>query len=276
MKQGRLANMQGADWQDLRVLLAVAQAGSFARAATALGVHETTVARQIRRLERTLRQVLWRGPDAGLTDEGAALVKHAATMADAAAMGQAEVAGAGTPRGAVLLTAVPWVVEAAILPAWAAWRSHAPGTSLSVSSRHDSLNLLQGEADIALRFARPEEDSDIVIRKLGDVPFVVTGQGPDWVGYVPEMAHLPQAGWTQEDGNAIIMRLSDQAAVTRAVASGLGRAWVPACVTDAPDPGFGPRTRPLWCLTHPSTRNAPAVRALCDDFLPLVTRTLCR
>ena len=266
--------MQDVDWDGLRVFQAVARAGSFAGAGQALGMHETTIARAVRRLERQMGQILWRGPEAGVTPEGAVLCAHVNVMADHAVMAQAAVSGRAAPRGAVRLTAVPWVIEAAVVPSWQRVRPRLPDVTLSLIGAHDSLNLLHGEADIALRLARPEVQGDVVVRKLGYVRFVVAGEG-DWIGYVPEMAHLPQARWTSEMEGPIGLRVSDQGAVTTAIAAGLGRGWLPTCLATDPDPGFAARARPLWCLTHPRTRHAPAVRAVCDDVLALVAATLC-
>ena len=268
--------MQDVDWDDMRVFHVVAEAGSFARAARALDQHETTVARHIRRLEQRLGHVLWRGPEAGVTEEGAALLHYARTMADAAAHAQAELSGRASPQGSVRITAVPWIVDAGLLPELPGWSQQVPGITLPLLSAHDSLDVLRGDADIALRLARPDAQGDVIVRKLCEVPFVVDGAGAQWIGYVPERAHLPQAQWTDSVADHVALRLSDQAAVTAAVHQGLGRAWVPHCVARRPDPALGTRTRALWCLTHPRTRHAPAVRAVCDTLLPLVVRRLCR
>ncbi|MFL4471422.1 LysR family transcriptional regulator [Tateyamaria armeniaca] len=265
--------MQNQNWDDLRMFHAVAKAGSFAGAAQALDQHETTIARRMRRLEAETGHVLWRGLNAGLTEEGATLLRYVSDMMDAAAQASAALEQPHGPRGQVRLTVVPWLVEAAIIPLWAQWRDQVPDLSLSVLGRHDSLSLMHGEADIALRFARPEAHGDVVIRKLCDVPFVLAGQGPHWVGYVPEMAHLPQAGWGSD---APATRLSDQGAVVAAVRAGLGQAWVPRCLSGPlTQNDTAPRTRPLWVLTHPRTGKSAGVAAITRGFLPLVVRHLC-
>ena len=265
--------MQDVDWDDLRIFRAVAQAGSFSGAAQALGQHETTIARRIRRLEQVLDHVLWHGPDAGLSDAGAQVLRHVTNMAEAAAQIPVALDGPTGLRGTICLTCVPWLVESALLPIWGHWRQAVPDVTLTVLGRHDSLNLMQGEADIALRFARPDTHGDIVIKKLCEVPFVLAGQGPERIGYVPEMAHLPQAQWSAETPT---LRLSDQAAVIRAVHAGLGQAWVPRCVAHGlAQSDAAPRTRPLWLLTHPRARKRAAVDALVQSFLPLVVRHLC-
>ena len=203
------------------------------------------------------------------------LLRHVAAMADHAAQAQAELHGSDAPHGHVRLTAVPWMIGQGLLPLLPEWATGMPDIRLSLLGAHDSFDLLRGEADIALRMARPEAQGDVIARKLCDVPFVVDGTGPGWIGHVGDMAHLPQAQWTQEVADTVTLRLSDQGAVAEAVAQGLGRAWVPRCLARDPEGAHGTRTRALWCLTHPRTRHAPAVRAVCDTFLPLVVRRLC-
>lgn len=268
--------MQGFDWDDLQVLHAVAAEGSFASAAQALGQHETTIARRIRKLERNCGHVLWRGPDGGLTEEGCLLVSHIAVMKAEVQAAQSALDRRAGPNGAVRVTAVPWIVETALLPIIADWRVKVPDVRLSLLSDHGNLSLLQGDADIALRLARPEGEGDAVARKLCDVPFVVVGKGPAWVGYIPENAHLPQSVWTQADGGPIALRVSDVMAARAAAEQGLGKAWVPRSLAAGMEAAQDRvETRSLWCVLHPRSRFAPGVRAVVDDLLPLVVRALC-
>ncbi|MEL6452647.1 MAG: LysR family transcriptional regulator [Pseudomonadota bacterium] len=267
--------MQGLDWNGLNTLRALAQAGSYAGAAQRLGVHETTVSRHLRRLEQQLGHVLWRGPEGGLTDDGATVLRHAEAMGQEADLALAVLHGRAALRGAVRVTAVPWVVEAGLVPHLAAFRDAAPDVALSLLGGHGRMSLLHGEADIAVRLAQPEAAGDILVRRLGDIPFVVAGAGPGWIGYVPEMAHVPQAHWTEESADRVTLRLSDLTAVVAGLRAGLGRAWVPRCLAPNVDASFPPRHRPLWCLTHPRTRQAPAVDAVCRQLLPLAAATLC-
>ncbi|WP_299145219.1 LysR family transcriptional regulator [uncultured Tateyamaria sp.] len=272
--QEGIAKMQEAAWDDVRVFRAVVEEGSFAAAARALGQHETTVARHVHRLERVLGHVLWRGAAGGVTDEGAVVMRHAQAMADAAAQVAATRQSPVGPRGAVRLTSVPWVIAEAVVPVLSQWRALAPDVSVSVIGAHESFNLLHGEADVALRLARPEAGGDVIARKLCDVDFVVAGSGAQWIGYVSEMAHVPQAQWTEAEAGSVGLRVSDQSGVVAAVAAGLGRGWVPACLAAGRRVGTEVRTRPLWCLTHPRTRHAPAVRAVRENMLPLVRARL--
>jgi len=266
--------MQEWDWDDLRMFQAVARAGSFARAAHATGQHETTVARRVRRLEQASGHVLWRGVDAGTTDEGTLLLSYIDRMQAEAGAAADALAGHGWPNGSVCITAVPWIVMAALLPATPGWVEKVPHVRLSLLSDHSNLRVLHGEADLALRMAQPKVEADAVARKICDVPFVVAGRG-DWLGYVDEMAHLPQAQWTETEKGDVRVRVSDVDAAHAAVREGLGKAWLPLCMTEGlPVTDAEPRTRPLWYILHPRSRRAPAIQAVIKTLLPLVKARL--
>lgn len=266
--------MQDWDWDDLRTFRAVARAGSFAKAAEETGQHETTVARRVRRLEQVTGHILWRGADAGATAEGALLLSHIDQMRAEAAAAAHALSGQGWPTGSVCITAVPWIVESAVLPVVRHWSEKAPNVRLSLLSDHSNLRLMHGEADIALRMAEPRDEGDAIARKICDVPFVVAGRG-DWVGYVEEMAHLPQAQWTEAEAGAVDLRVSDVDAAHAAVREGLGKAWLPLCRTRGlPVTEMKPRVRPLWYMLHPRSRHAPAIRAVVEGLLPLVKTRL--
>ncbi|GGX47042.1 LysR family transcriptional regulator [Tateyamaria omphalii] len=266
--------MQDWDWGDLRTFQAVARAGSFARAAHATGQHETTIARRVRRLEQVTGHVLWRGSEAGVTGEGDLLLSHIDRMQAEAAAAANALSGRGWPTGSVAITAVPWIIQTAVLPVVGGWPETSPNIRLSLLSDHSNLRLMHGEADIALRMAQPRDEGEAVARKICDVPFAVAGRG-DWVGYVDEVAHLPQAQWTEAEAGAVGLRISDIDAAHAAVRQGLGKAWLPMCMTKGlPLTQAKPRSRPLWYMLHPRSRHAPAIRSVVEDVLPLVMTRL--
>src|SRR5438128_8719024 len=70
------------DWDDLRVFLAVARAGSFTEAARQLGTVQSTVGRRIEKLERGLGSKLFLRHRSGmkLTSSGLTLAEYAMGM----------------------------------------------------------------------------------------------------------------------------------------------------------------------------------------------------
>src|SRR2546430_586406 len=87
------------DWDDFRLLLSVVQLGSFARAASALGIQQPTVSRRIDRLEATLgvRLIDRTSHGAALTPEGERVVAEL-NVAHSALLKAVHGAQAADPR----------------------------------------------------------------------------------------------------------------------------------------------------------------------------------
>lgn len=152
-------------WEDVRIFLAVAEAGSVSGAARALRVGQPTVSRRLALLEHRVGAALFRRSVRGvaLTAEGERLVPAARKMAEwAGEVGRvAESPGQG-PRGLVRVTAAPQVSHDLLAPFAALVAARAPGIRLEVLSSVEFLDLARGEADLALR-GRPPTDPDLVL-----------------------------------------------------------------------------------------------------------------
>lgn len=158
------------DWNQVRAFLATAEEGSFSGAARALKTTQPTIGRQIDGLEQALDVTLFqrsvRGPV--LTDVGRELLDHVRLMGETATLISTIAAGQSQEvTGEVALSATD-LVCAAILPGLLhSLREVAPGIHLRIISSNDISNLLQRDADIAIRHVRPKED-DLIARHIGD------------------------------------------------------------------------------------------------------------
>ena len=159
------------DWSLLQSFIAVAGEGSLSAAARALGGSQPTMGRHIGALESELGVRLFERTAGGLelTPTGLELLDHARRMAAAAnhlslaAEGRAE-AVAGTIR----ITASE-IVATYILPEiLTALRRAEPEIEIELVASDRSENLLQREADIAVRMYRPTQ-ADVFTRKVGDL-----------------------------------------------------------------------------------------------------------
>ena len=159
------------DWSLLQSFIAVAGEGSLSGAARALGGSQPTMGRHIGALEAALAVRLFERTAGGLelTPTGIELLDHARRMAEAAnrlslaAEGRAE-AIAGTIR----LTASE-IVATYILPGiLTALRRAEPEIEIELVASDRTENLLQREADIAVRMYRPTQ-ADVFTRKVGDL-----------------------------------------------------------------------------------------------------------
>ncbi|MEM9198789.1 MAG: LysR family transcriptional regulator, partial [Pseudomonadota bacterium] len=213
--QGYAAKMQE-DWDDLRLVLALARGGGVSAAATALGLDPTTVTRRLARAERRAGAALIARTAQGLrpTEAGRALMQaaeraEAAIQGAQAALGQArggrtdERAGRGA-SGHVRLTAVPILANRVIVPALPAHLAAHPQLRVELVAEPRNLAVMERETDIALRLARPERELAAKARRIGRLGYAVyAAAGCDpaalpWIGYGGAMAALPQARWIED------------------------------------------------------------------------------
>ena len=148
------------DWNHLRAFLATADHGSLSAAARALGLTQPTLSRQIAALESALALMLFErnGRNLTLTDAGRELLLHARDMGSAA--NRLALAASGQQsslRGLVRITAsdvasvyeLPKIVQAI--------RLRAPQITVEIIASNDIEDLMQRDADIAVRNVRPEQ-----------------------------------------------------------------------------------------------------------------------
>jgi DNA-binding transcriptional LysR family regulator len=151
-------------WEDVRIFLAVAEAGSVSGAARQLRVGQPTVSRRLALLEHHLGAALFRRSVKGvaLTADGERLVPAARRMAEwAGEVGRAAESPGQGPRGLVRVTATPQVSHDFLAPFAGDLAGREPGLRLEVLSSIEYLDLARGEADLALR-SRPPEQRDLV------------------------------------------------------------------------------------------------------------------
>jgi DNA-binding transcriptional LysR family regulator len=159
------------DWSHYRAFLAVLRDGTLSGAARELGLTQPTLGRQIAELEDRLGTALFIRSQRGLTPTDAArdIAPHAETMAAAAgSMIRAASGGLSDATGVVRITASE-VIGAEVLPAMLAdFRRDHPGVAIELVLSNRVEDLLQGEADIAVRMTRPSQQA-LVARQIGEV-----------------------------------------------------------------------------------------------------------
>ncbi|MBI2256351.1 MAG: LysR family transcriptional regulator [Proteobacteria bacterium] len=279
--------MQGLDWNDLRYLLALARAGSFAGAARALHLDATTAARRLRALEQALSVRLFeRAGDGKLmpTDAGAIAIARAETIEAEIGGLRAAVEGADLPvEGVVRLTTVPILANRILVPSLPSFFAAHPGLRVDLIADARGYDLVRREADIALRFARPDPSlgRHILARRLATLAYApyaaagIRGHGTAqlWLGYEDSLDQLPQAIWLRRaKGRQAALALNDAEGLIHAAANGLGRTLLPRLIGDAEprlkrlrDEGLPPLPeREVWLLTHRDLRPLPRIAAVVD------------
>jgi DNA-binding transcriptional LysR family regulator len=145
-------------WESVQLFLASAEQGSLAKAAKSLGVTQPTVSRRLAELEATIGETLFARSVEGvtLTAAGERLIAPARLMAEGHGELSRLAAGKGAaPAGLVHVTAPPGVAYELLVPFAAALRKDLPDVRLSVNASVRYLDLVRGEADLALRLSKP-------------------------------------------------------------------------------------------------------------------------
>lgn len=159
------------DWNLYRTFLAVMRTGSLSAAARALASTQPTTGRQVEALEAALGEKLFTRSQRGLLPTVAAkeLLIHAESMeAAASALHRASTAASAEETGTVRLTAGAQIgIE--VLPEMLARFSHQhPRIQLELSITSVAEDLLNRDADIALRMMRPTQQA-LITRRVGKI-----------------------------------------------------------------------------------------------------------
>lgn len=290
------------DLHTVRILRAVADAGSITAAAAALGYSQPALSQHLQRAEHRLGLplLLRAGRTVRLTDAGRVLVRHSGPILSALTaaedeLGQLADRSTGTVRLAGFPSASSTVVP--LLIAQVA-RSH-PGLRLVYTEAEppEALTLLaDGAIDLALTFAYPGDPADphedqvgIEIVPLFDDPSVVvlpwqhrlSGTDPvaladlaedDWIGGCPLCrGHLLAACAALGFRPRIAHATDNSVAVLGLVAAGVGVALQPEL---ALEPLELPSGTSAHRLSHASDRQVRAVHLAGAQAVPAIAATL--
>jgi DNA-binding transcriptional LysR family regulator len=289
------------DWDDLRVALAVADAGSLAGAARALNVNHTTALRRLDALEARLATRLFERQRGGYvpTEAGELLAEEARAIAPRVEDIERRVLGRDLRlTGAVRLTTA-FVTMAYLLPkALAEFARAHPGIEVEVGENAALVDLSRREADVALRLSR-QVPEHWVGRPLGTARYRVYAKrgapglpqrklplpqllaGAPWISFERESAnrfarwmsaHIPPA--------QVRLRVDIFNSVVAMLRTGLGIGLLPTFVA-AHEPQLvavsapvAELATPLWILTHPDLRRTARIQAFMQVFGDAVARDL--
>ena len=158
-------------WDHYRTVLAVLDEGSLSGAARALGLTQPTVGRQVEALERSLGTALFTRSQTGLapTDTALALKPYAESLrATAAALRRAATAAEHRVEGSVRITVAEIVGAEIVPPILAQLRRDHPALAIELVLSDRNSDLLQREADIAIRMAEPRHAA-LLVRRIGRI-----------------------------------------------------------------------------------------------------------
>ncbi|MBK3505999.1 LysR family transcriptional regulator [Pseudomonas sp. MF6747] len=156
-------------WELYRSFLGVLKEGSLSGAARQLGITQPTVGRHIAALETALGVVLFTRSPTGLLPTAVArtLRAHAETMErTAAALERAASSQGDEVRGVVRVSASEVIGVEVLPPIITALRRQHPHLRVELILTNRLIDLLQLEADIAVRMVRPSQEQ-LLARRVG-------------------------------------------------------------------------------------------------------------
>jgi DNA-binding transcriptional LysR family regulator len=173
---------------EMEVFAAVAREGSLSAAGRALGLTPSAVSRIVARIEARLgARLLVRTTRAiALTAEGDAYLRAARRILADLAEVESAIADQGVPRGRLRVSASLAHGRIAIVPLLGAFTALYPGILIDLVLSDRLVDVLAGQADVAIRFGALA-DSPLTVRRLGETGRVVVAS-PDYLARagVPE------------------------------------------------------------------------------------------
>jgi len=159
------------EWALYRSFLAVLTEGSLSGAARALDIAQPTVGRHVAALERALGIPLFTRSQTGLLplESALSLRPYAEAMSSAAAALERAASSQGSGvRGVVRVTASEVIGVEVLPPIIARLREENPDLQIELVLSNRMQDLLQREADIAVRMTRPDQEL-LIARRIGYV-----------------------------------------------------------------------------------------------------------
>ncbi|HEY4957886.1 MAG TPA: LysR family transcriptional regulator [Caldimonas sp.] len=278
------------EWSDFKVLLALARAGSVAGAARELQVDSSTISRRLAALEEAVgaKLLIRGGREFTWTAEGRALIDAGATMEAAAthalrAVRTARAEVSGTVRVSVAPGFIPVLVRS-VLPAL---REAHPSLRIELDGGFQRADLARGDADIALRMARPDEPGLVACHVLdcgwcayAAVSYLEARGRPatfdelaqhELVLYSEALHRVPPLRWMEAyRGTARdLLRVDNLEIACQTIAAGGGIAVLPCFIADGV-----PELRrvfsdcvavnPGWVVYHEAARDTARVRVVAE------------
>ena len=289
------------DWRLVQTFLVALDRGSLLGAARQLGTSQPTVGRQIAELEQQLGAVLFERTGRGLkpTELALTLADPARQMAAAALVLNQQLHSANADvAGTVRITASQPVACYLLPPVLAAMREALPAVQVALVVSNSVSNLLEREADIALRMVRPDQSS-LVAKLIAHVgvsacasrsylkqrgaPVVPTDLLlHDLVGYDQndEIIKGFAAMGHPMTHTRFALRTDDMIAYWQAVRAGLGVGFVANYMLGLHDevvqvlPGLALPKLPVWLTVHREVRTSARIRAVYDFLAHAVPQAL--
>lgn len=160
-----------ADWDTVRIFLAVSRSKSFRKASSEVGATAATVTRTIERLEDLLGfRLFYRDVDGvSLTTEGRRVIKSAEeverTIYD---LWRIAEGASGSQSGPIRLAVTEGLGTFWLMPPLAQYIEANKDVRVELQAAMKSVDVLRFEADISIQFQEPT-NPDLIVRRLGNL-----------------------------------------------------------------------------------------------------------
>lgn len=283
-------NEQHIRWDDLQIVLAIAEAGSLSGASRTLRISHATVFRRLCAMERRLGVTLFERHRHGYTPTlaGDDLTASALRVQNEINAAERRIIGQDlTLTGSLRITTTDTLFAGLLSPLLASFRETYPAIALEVVISNQLHSLTRREADIAIRPTRTPPET-LVGRKADDITLAIYGQksywrntllplepcsmsAEDWIGPDAHLGDTALERWMV--GKNVIYRLDSMLGMQLAVRHGAGIAVLPCYLGDADEAllrlsePIEALTTQLWLLTHPDLRHVARVRAFMEAVM---------
>lgn len=276
------------NWDDARFFLALARCGTLRKAAGQLLVDQATVGRRIAALEETLGSKLFiRTPKRfSLSPLGEELLPEVITMENAMQAVRRKAAnGDDSMSGHVSIATTDSMAEFFVIPALKKLRAQYPDINVTLSTSINISDISYRSADIAIRGARPEEET-LIIKRLATIEMglyateeyihqkgrPVKGtqlQGHDLLMYPKELVPRHWENFCGEHLTHpnVVLQSNSQMLLRSATRQGLGIGFLSSFMADR-DPKLVrifPENRDwvdIWLVLHPDLQRSAKIRAV--------------
>ncbi|CAO3426604.1 LysR family transcriptional regulator [Azospirillum endophyticum] len=278
------------DWNEFKIVLAIARAGSLAGAGKDLGHDHSTIFRWLNAMEKRRGVQLFDRTSGQYvpTDAGLQMVTSAERVeAEIMALDRSITGRDARLSGKLRITSSETLAFRILNEVLATFRREHDGIEIELLVDNRQLDLLRREADVAIRATRPQE-GELFGRKIASTPWTFYGSS----AYLAACCHPTDltslsrhaiVGWDSGavaaaslwltkniSPHAFAYRSSSLINQLMAVKAGLGLALLPCYLGDL-EPGIervleplDELTRELWLITHKDLRNTARVRAFFD------------
>ena len=241
------------DWDKLRVFHAVAEAGSFTRAADTLSLSQSAISRQISSLEAEIGAPLFHRHARGLipTEQGDLLATAASEMAARIESVRSELTETRErPQGKLRIATTVGFGSGWLTERVDRFLELYPDIKLELTLSNEEIDIAMREADAAIRLRQPQQP-DLVQRRLFTVHFHVYAS-PGYVNrhgaprtveelddhrivafgehvprYLQSLNHLRSVGRPEGDPREPVLEINSILMIRRAVERGIGLAMLP-------------------------------------------------